>query len=228
MSYFDDDYEEYEEPDQDEEETMDSTAKTEVKAEGENLKIEFNTSNFVNGIMQAVVSELKGSLKKEILDELKKDILGSIKNEIQDSTTKITEEIVREIYETETIKIGGGWDKEPKEYTVKSYIMEQIKESFKDGEVKIKKKDRYGDTRTQSVSFTDWVTEECVTSEIQKHIDKQMEETRNSINKKVKEIFDDSTRKMLSENVLSILMANDTYRKLENNIACIASRAETI
>jgi len=70
------------------------------------------------------------------------------------------------------------------------------------------------------------VTSECVSPEIEKHIDKQMKKVKDEINSKVKSIFDDSTRKMLSENVLNILMANDTYKKIESNIANIATRAE--
>ena len=225
MEYIDD-YDEEFEPEKEEMEEMDGTSNTKIDNQGEVLKVEFNTVNFAQGIINAVASDLKGQLKSEILREMKNSVLENIQIEIKNSVFKITEDLVREIYENEIIKIGGGWGTDPKEYTIKQFIMEQIKDSFQDGEVKVKRKDRYGDLRTEKVSFTDWVTSECVTSEVQKHVDAQMKATRDEINRKVKEIFDDSTRKMLSENVMSILMANDTYRKIESNISCIASKAD--
>lgn len=226
MGYYDD-YDEEFEPEEEEMEEMDGMSNTRVENQGEVLKVEFDTVNFAQGIVNAVASELKNQLKSEIMREIKGAVLEDIQSDIKDSVSKITEELVREVYEKEVIKIGGGWGVDPKEYTVKQFIMEQIKDSFRDGEVKIKRKDRYGDWRTEKVSFTDWVTSECVTGEIQKHVDGQMKAVRDEINRKVKEIFDESTRSMLSENVMSILLANDTYRKIENSIACIASRPDS-
>lgn len=226
MPYYDD-YDEEFEPEKEEMEEMDGMSNTQVENQGEVLKVEFNTVNFAQGIINAVVSGLKDQLKSEIMREIKGTVLEDIQSDIKDSVAKITEELVREIYEKEVIKIGGGWGVDPKEYTVKQFMMEQIKGSFQDGEVKIKRKDRYGDWRTDKVSFTDWVTSECVTGEVQKHVDGQMKAVRDEINRKVKEIFDESTRSMLSENVMGILLANDTYRKIENSIACIANKSDS-
>lgn len=226
MGYYDD-YDEEFEPDREELEEMDGMSNTKVENQGEVLKVEFNTVNFAQGIINAVVNDLRKLLKAEIMKELKETIIKDIQSDIKGSVVTITEELVREIYENEVIKIGGGWGEDPKEYTIKQFIMEQIKDSFQDGEVKIKRKDRYGDLRTEKVSFTDWVTNECVTNEVQKHVDVQMKEVRDEINRKVKKIFDESTRSMLSENVMSILLANDTYRKLENSIACIANKSDS-
>lgn len=39
-------------------------------------------------------------------------------------------------------------------------------------------------------------------------------------------MFDTSTRQMLSDNVLQVLMANETYQKIQSNIACIADKKE--
>jgi len=226
VGYYDD-YDEEFEPEEEELEEMNGMSNTKVENQGEVLKVEFNTMNFAQGIIRAVISELKDQLKSEIMREIRGSVIEDIQSDIKDNVSKITEELVREIYEKEVIKIGGGWGAEPKEYTIKQFMMEQIKDSFQDGEVKIKRKDRYGDWRTDKVSFTDWVTSECVTGEVQKHVDTQMKAVRDEINRKVKAIFDESTRSMLSENVMGILLANDTYRKIENSIACIASKPDS-
>lgn len=51
-----------------------------------------------------------------------------------------------------------------------------------------------------------------------------MDDIRKQVNTTMKETFDNSTKSMLSNAVLSILSANDTYRQIENNIKCIADK----
>ena len=55
-------------------------------------------------------------------------------------------------------------------------------------------------------------------------MDKQVDEVRQQVNRDVKAAFDESTKTMLSNAVLQVLMANDTYKKIESNISCIADK----
>ena len=55
-------------------------------------------------------------------------------------------------------------------------------------------------------------------------IDREIKTIRDDVNSKVKSMFDSSTKQMLSEAVLNVLMANDTYKKIESNIGSIASK----
>ena len=57
-------------------------------------------------------------------------------------------------------------------------------------------------------------------------MDKQVDEVRQQVNRDVKAAFDESTKTMLSNAVLQVLMANDTYKKIESNISCIADRQQ--
>lgn len=61
---------------------------------------------------------------------------------------------------------------------------------------------------------------------IKNDLDKFMDDIRKQVNKTMKEVFDTSTKNMLSSSVLSILTANETYRQIENNIKCIADKRE--
>ena len=61
---------------------------------------------------------------------------------------------------------------------------------------------------------------------IKKELDKFMNDIRKQVNTTMKETFDDSTKNMLSNAVLNILGANETYRQIENNIKCIADKRE--
>ncbi len=53
-----------------------------------------------------------------------------------------------------------------------------------------------------------------------------MDEVRQQVNRDVKAAFDESTKAMLSSAVLQVLMANDTYKKIESNISSIADKEQ--
>lgn len=195
---------------------------------GRSVKVEYDMEELFVGIKEAVKEELRPEIANEIKAEIKADITSQVVEQLKEMVPVKVEdwlvEILRDIYENTTVKVGGGWDKEPEEHTIKQFVTKEIKDSLGEGKVRIKTKDRYGDYETQEIAFTDWVTKECVSPEIKKYFAEQMKITKNEINKKVKEVFDESTRSMLSENVMSILMANDTYKKIQGNIASIASK----
>lgn len=214
------DYEDYEPSAEEQEEIMGEESTT-TEFDWKDLKIDFDVQNFAMGI----ANEVKRTLKKEIITELKKSVLDSLKDDIRQNIATMSEEIVREVYENEKV-ILGGWGEEKQEITVKQYLLNGIRDSFKDGKFVQKKKDRYGDWETKEVSIKDYIDGEINFSRIKKDIDAEVDSIRKDINRRIEEIFDSSTRQMLSDNVLKVLMANETYQKIQSNIACIADKKE--
>lgn len=217
MSY---DYEDYE-PTEEEIEEMGASEDTDVDFDFKNLQINFDVENFAKGIAH----EVRRTLKKEIVSELKKEVLDGLKDDIRNNISTMSEEIVREVYENEKI-ILGGWGEEKQEITIKQYLLNSIRDSFKDGKFIIKEKDRWGDIKTKEVSIEEYINSKIQFASIEKHIDDEVDKIRRDINSRVKDMFDSSTRQMLSDNVLQVLMANETYRKIQDNIACIADKKE--
>lgn len=217
MGYYDEDYE----PSEEELDQMEGKESTDTEFDFKNLKISFDVENFAKGIATAV----KKTLKKEIIAELKESIIKDLKDDIQENIATISEEIVREVYENEKVVIGG-WGEERQEVSVKQYLLNQIRESFKDGKFITKKKNRWGDVETTEVSIKEYINDKITFSAIQKDIDKEVDSIRRNINLRIKEMFDTSTRQMLSDNILQVLMANETYQKIQSNIACIADKKE--
>lgn len=217
MGYYDENYE----PSEEELDQMEGEESTETEFDFKNLQINFDVENFAKGIATAV----KKTLKEEIIAELKKSILEDLKDDIQKNISTMSEEIVREVYENEKI-ILGGWGEEKKEISIKQYLLNSIRDSFKDGKFITKRKDRWGDVETEEVSIQQYINSKINFSAIQKDIDREIDRTRKDINSKITDIFDSSTRQMLSDNVLQVLMANETYQKIQNNIACIADKKE--
>lgn len=217
MGYYDEDYE----PSEEELEEMEGEESTEANFDFKNLQINFDVENFAKGIATAV----KKTLKKEIIAELKKSILEDLKDDIQKNIATMSEEIVREVYENEKIVLGG-WGEEKKEISIKQYLLNRIRDSFKDGKFITKRKDRWGDVETEEVSIQQYINSKIDFSAIQKDVDREIDRMRKDINSRIKDIFDSSTRQMLSDNVLQVLMANETYQKIQSNIACIADKKE--
>lgn len=234
MSYYDD-YDEDYEPSQEEMEEMDGMENTDVNVKPEELEIKFNTENFAAGIVSAVVSAVKKNLYDEIVAEIKKEVLDDMKETICNQANAIIKEIIDEYVNTERIKIGGNsfWDDEPiQEYSMREYAKKCIADAIKNQEFRVVtsvEKDRYGEVRarTEEFDFDTYIRSGlAIGNDIKEFIDKQIAEVRDNVNKGVKDMFDSSTKAMLSESVLKLLMANDTYKKIESNIACIASRTE--
>lgn len=188
---------------------------------GQTLKIEYDMEDMVLGIKEAVKEELKPEIaeeiRAEIKAEIKAEIMNKVKEQIPDDTEVWLKSIMEDIYNTEIIKVGGGWNEDAKEYTLKEYVIEQIKDRIVNNDCD--SEDRYSKT-----SFNEWFRDKCVDSEIQKVINREIRTIRDDVNSKVKNMFDSSTKQMLSETVLNVLMANDTYKKIESNIGSIASK----
>lgn len=227
--YYDEDYE----PTQEEMEEMDGLENTKVEHNNEVININFNTENFANGIVTAVVQSLKENIYREVVDQIRKECLEDIHKKIQLQTGEIIKEIIDDYMNTEKITVGGDsvWDDEPKEeLTFIQYVKRCMKNIIKNGKFKVVKsveKDRLWDKyviKTEDFSFDEYIKANCgIDNEVKAYLDKEVDKMRRKINENIKDTFDESTRNMLSQSVLNILMANDTYKQIESNIASIAN-----
>jgi len=173
--------------------------------------------------LEAVVREQVESVVKKTIDQMAKDV-------INDTVSANFERFANEYITTTVIKVGNSWrDEKIEEYTVENYIKRELKARLESGVLRVKKKGKtssYSDD-FENVSFEEYINRQFNCDDmIKKDLDNFMDDIRKDINKTMKETFDNSTKNMLSNAVLSILNANDTYRKIENNIKCIANKQE--
>ncbi|MCI8978703.1 MAG: hypothetical protein HFI99_17125 [Lachnospiraceae bacterium] len=235
--YFDDYCEDEYEPTQEEMEEQDGMENTDVSVGNEILEIKFNMENFAAGIMRNVAAEVKKNLYSEIVREIKDEVLEDIKDKIQYATGDIIKGIVKEFMDTEKVRIGGNsiWDDEPKEeLTLFQYAKRCVKNCIENSEFRIVRsieKDRYAKggytAKTVKYTFAEYLMQHLgIDDEVKSYLDKQVDEVREKVNRDVKAAFDESTKTMLSNAVLQVLMANDTYKKIESNISCIADKPQ--
>lgn len=233
--YYDDYYEDECEPTQEEQEELEGMESTEANMEKGVLEIKFDAENFSRGIVSAVVSAVKKDLYKEVVKEIKDEVLDDIKENIKYATGDIVRGIIQDFMDNEKIQIGGTsvWDNEPKEeLTLMQYSKRCMKDCIENGRFRIVKgfkKDRHSrnglTAETQEYSFEEYLMQHLgIEDEVRTYLDSQLNEVRQQVNESVKAAFDQSTKEMLSNTVLQVLMANDTYKKIESNISCIADR----
>ena len=193
------------------------------------MKVTLELDNLENIVETTLEKNLGNVVKEQIADIVKKTADNLIKDTINTQVSKNFQRFVDEYIVTKKIKVGGSyWDNEPEqEYTVEQYIKQQIKERLDSKQLKVKKKGRSGSYSDdyENVTFEQYISRQFDPSEeIKKELDTFMDDIRKQVNTTMKETFDNSTKSMLSNAVLSILSANDTYRQIENNIKRIADK----
>ena len=176
--------------------------------------MEKNIENVVNTQIEASVRKVAEDLAK-----------GIIKDKVSENFQRFVDEYIT----TTKIKVGGGYwdDTKEQEYTVEQYIKNELKNRLESKKLRVKKKGRtssYSDD-FEEVSFEEYINRNFDFDNIvKKDIDNFMNDIRKQVNQTIKETFDNSTKAMLSTAILNILGTNETYRKIENNIKCIADK----
>lgn len=194
------------------------------------MKVTIDLENLESIVKGTIETNIETVVKEQVEAVIKKTIDKMAKDTIYDAVSSNFERFVNEYITTTTIKVGGNsyWDdEESKEYTVEQYIKRELKARLESKTLRAKKKGSKSsyDSDFENVSFEEYINRQFDFEDmIKKDLDKFMDDIRKNVNKTMKDTFDNSTKSMLSNAVLSILSANDTYRQIENNIKCIADK----
>lgn len=194
------------------------------------MKVTIDLENLESIVKGTIETNIETVVKEQVEAVIKKTIDKMAKDTIYDAVSSNFERFVNEYITTTTIKVGGNsyWDdEESKEYTVEQYIKRELKARLESKTLRAKKKgSKFSyDSDFENVSFEEYINRQFDFEDmIKKDLDKFMDDIRKNVNKTMKDTFDNSTKSMLSNAVLSILSANDTYRQIENNIKCIADK----
>lgn len=168
-----------------------------------------------------------------VQDVVEKNLNSLIENEVRktiaDKVTKNTEEIVTSIVNeklesyvkdyiaTATISVGGGWNSEPKTYTVEEYIKQQISEIM--DKHTFKTKDRYGNYNAGTTTFEEYVKKELnVDASVQAALDKFMKKVKDDVNRNITKMFDQTTQAALSSAIMNMLNNSNAFLEMRDNL----------
>jgi len=192
------------------------------------MKITMEMDNLTGLIESAVTKNIETVIQEQVDLRTKAEIEKRAKEIIPEVVSEQLQEYIKGFITQATITEGGGlYSKEPaKEYTVEEFIKKEIAERLQSQNLKIKSDSKYGD-RFEEVTFEEFIKKEF---DVNKLINNKLvwfiSETKKEINERIDATFTDVTKNMLSEIVYNVLLRNDTFTKLSENIKCIADKRE--
>lgn len=149
---------------------------------------------------------LKNTFRGEARVIAEREIKSIVKAEYESCIKQITQEMVYKIVEQQVsefmageITVGGGWAEPSRTLSREAYMSELVEKKL--GEV------FKNDTIVQQAKKA---AEEAITTFTRK--------MRDEINSGIKKNFDDTMRRTLTDNVVSMLMANETYARLASSM----------
>lgn len=149
---------------------------------------------------------LKNTFRGEARVIAEREIKSIVKDEYESCIKKITQETIYKIVEQQVsyfmagdITVGGGWAEPSRTLSREAYMSELVEKKL--GEV------FKNDTIVQQAKKA---AEEATTSFSRK--------MRDEINEGIKKNFDATMRQTLTDNVVSMLMANETYARLASSM----------
>jgi hypothetical protein len=166
------------------------------------VKIEIDSGFMSDYIRHTMLNTIHGCAyqiaSKEIKSLVDEDMKKSIHNEMSTQVATVVSGAIDEFMDKE-ITVGGGWREPERKLTRTEYLSELIEKEL--------------ESRFKSDSLKSYAERE-----VKSAIDKYERKLRDEINAGIKTYFDEATRRILTENVVSMLMCNDTYQKLSNSM----------
>lgn len=171
-------------------------------AKEDEFKITLDIPELTGFIKHTIHNTVKSSIYQLIETHVKSIVDNEIKNVaeayVNESLKKVIDEEIKG-YMNKDITIGGGWREIERTLTRNEYLSECISKVL--------------DERLKPEEIKKIVTESCHSA-----IDSNLSKLKNDVNQGIKKNFDDATRKALSDNVVSMLMAGDTYKRLSDSM----------
>lgn len=196
MSYYEDeDYEELEYE-------IENTKKEE---EGNILQLSCDLEVLKNQIVNEIKYKVKDMVINEIKAEIKKEIItDDFKNILKDSIQELVTQEAIKIFD-EGITVTDSWGNIKETKTFRDLVKEQAKKELEDR--------GYWNSGNYKDKF-----KEKVERTIKDEIETQMKDISNNVKSDIENVFNDVTKRQLSESMFNLLMQNETYQKLNNSI----------
>lgn len=174
--------------------------------EDSKIKIEIDLADMETRIKYA----FRNSIAETVNQNVEKLIKDEFKEQIRDKTDKLVDSMLEQKisnFMDQDIRVGGGWNEPERTITRNQYIAEIIEKKL-------------------NGRFEKDALSKKIEDEVSYKISKFTKETSSQINNKISRMFDESIRTSLTDSVVSLLMSNDTYQKLNANMRQLIGEAE--
>ena len=174
---------------------------SQVKNKG--MKIEIDAGFMHDYILHTLKNTIDGTAcaiaRQEVKALINEDIRKKVIAEVESQTKSIVEEEIKN-FMAKDITIGGGWCEPERTLTRQQYLAEtiekELEKKFKNDAIK-----SYAEREAKSA------------------IDVFERKLKDELNAKIKTCFNEATRQTLTDNVVQMLMCNDTYKRLADSMS---------
>lgn len=180
------------------------------------MKVTVEMDNLGSMVQSTIEKNLNTLIENEVYKMVENKVAVHAKDIIESVVNEKMEAYVRDYITTATISVGGGWNSEPKTYTVEEYLKQQISEIMESQTFKTK--DRYGE-RTSKITFDEYIKNTFnMDASVQMALDKFMRKVKDDVNRNITNMFDATTQAALSSAVMNMLNNSNAFLEMRDNL----------
>ena len=174
---------------------------TDIMKKGINIEIDAGfMSDYIKHTISNTISLEAAERTRETIahivnSELKEDILSEAKRQISEIISKEIADFM-----AKDITVGGGWNEPSRTISRNDYLSECVANQMEE----------QINTRNGLKRYAE--------NEVNSAIDKFGRKLKDEINAEIKNYFNEATRQVLTSNVVSMLMDNETYKRLSDSM----------
>lgn len=176
------------------------------------LKIEMDATEMLSSIVHEVSKRVltdthkiaEGMIREIITKDLQEEIINYTRSAIADV---VNDEISKFMHSP--IKVGGGWKDPIRELSREDYLSEIVSNKLENA------------LGNEGIS-------KIVNDRADRKIREFTEGVKDRINRKLADQFDASMREQLSQNIIQLLLANDTYQKLQQSMTSLLPEGKNV
>lgn len=177
--------------------------------EGEIKEDKFKITLDIPNITDYIKHTVKNTVDNAVRDMIEDCVKKMVKEKIEDTAEAYVEESLKKVVDDEIkaymqkdITVGGGWSEPERKMSRNDYLSECTAKVV--------------ESQLSAKKISETVIDYCKGS-----IDRFARDIKDDVNYKIKNTFDNATKQALSENVVTMLMAGDTYKKLSDSMGRI-------
>lgn len=160
----------------------------------------------IPNIMEYIKHTVSNTVNNAVYEMIDNCVTTIVKEEIKETAESYVEESLRKVIDDEIkaymekdITVGGGWREPQRTLSRNEYLAECTSKAVEE--------------KLNPSNIVELVRDYCRNT-----IEKEVDKIKNAVNTGIKTQFDETTRKALSDNVVSMLMAGDTYKRLSDSM----------
>lgn len=177
--------------------------------EGEIKEDKFKITLDIPNIADYIKHTVKNTVDNAVRDMIEDCVKKMVKEKIEDTAEAYVEESLKKVVDDEIkaymqkdITVGGGWSEPERKMSRNDYLSECTAKVV--------------ESQLSAKKISEMVIDYCKGS-----IDRFARDIKDDVNYKIKNTFDNAMKQALSDNVVTMLMAGDTYKKLSDSMGRI-------